>query len=77
MTRQATRLRNNYAGGTPNSIHLSESGAIQYVLPAPLAHYIDSARDGSWTTDYGGRPSLALKADAQFRSYPRACAAGQ
>ena len=49
---------------------------MQYVLPAPLAHYVDSARDGSWTLDYEHQPSLALGVGAQFSDYPRACAAG-
>ena len=49
---------------------------MRYSLPAPLAHYVDSARDGLWTENYEGQPSLALSVGAQYPNYPRACAAG-
>ena len=66
----------NHAAGSPDSIHVAGGGAVQYVLPAPLAHYVDSARDGLWTLDYERQPSLALGVGAHFSDYPRACAAG-
>ena len=76
VLRERTHLRSNHAAGSLDSIHVAGGGSVRYSLPAPLAHYVDSARDGLWTENYEGQPSLALSVDAQYPNYPRACAAG-
>ena len=82
VLRDQTKLHRNHARDNTgayrllDSIHIETGGTLQYALPAPLAHYIDSARDGAWTADYRGAPSLSLKAGVQYRDYPSACAAG-
>ena len=77
VLRERTHLHDNSAAGDLGSIHIAEGGSAVYVLPAPLAHYVDLARDGSWTADYEGRPALALKGGTLYRDYPSACPAGQ
>ena len=77
VLRDRTHLHDNSAAGDLDSIHIAEGGSAVYVLPAPLAHYVDLARDGSWTADYEGRPALALKGGTLYRDYPSACPAGQ
>ena len=76
VLRQETLLHDNYAAGLLNSIHVAVGGKLQYVLPAPLAHYIDLARDGVVAADYRGRSAIALTAGKQYQNYPSACAAG-
>ena len=76
VLRERTLLHGNLAVGLLDSIHIAAGGKLRYVLPAPLAHYIDLARDGLLTADYGGQPAIALKADKQYQDYPSACAAG-
>ena len=77
VLRERTHLHDNFAAGELESIYIAEGGSAVYVLPAPLAHYVDLARDGSWTADYEGRPALALKGGTFYRDYPSACPAGQ
>lgn len=77
VLRERTRLHGNSAAGDLDSIHIEAGGSATYVLPAPLAHYVDLARDGSWTADYEGQPALALKVGTLYRDYPSACPAGQ
>ena len=76
VLRERTLLHDNYAAGMLDSIHIAGGGELQYVLPAPLAHYIDLARDGLVAADYGGRSAIALKTAKQYQNYPSACAAG-
>ena len=76
VLREKTLLHDNYAANQLDSIHIAAGGDLQYVLPAPLAHYIDLARDGLVASDYGGRSAIALKTAKQYQNYPSACAAG-
>ena len=76
VLRERTSLYDNYAAGLLDSIYIAVGGELQYVLPAPLAHYIDLARDGQVAADYSGRSAIALTAGKQYQNYPSACAAG-
>ena len=76
VLRERTLLRDNYAAGLLDSIHIAVGGELKYVLPAPLAHYIDLARDGVMAADYRGRSAIALTAGKQYQNYPSPCAAG-
>ena len=77
VLRERTLLHGSYAAGLLDSIHIARGGELRYVLPAPLAHYIDLARDGLLTADYSGRSrAIALKTGRQYQDYPSACAAG-
>ena len=76
VLRERTLLHDNYAAGLLDSIHIAGAGDVHYVLPAPLAHYIDFTRDGLAAADYGGRSAIALKVGKPYRNYPSACAPG-
>ena len=67
VLRDQTKLHRNHARDNTgayrllDSIHIETGGTLQYALPAPLAHYIDSARDGAWTADYRGAPLVRVR----------------
>ena len=62
VLRERSLLHGNYAAGVLDSIHIAGGGELRYVLPAPLAHYIDLLRDGLPTANYGGQSAIALQA---------------
>ena len=72
LTLTLTLTPNPHPSPSPN-----QGGNATYALPAPLAHYVDLARDGAWAEDYAGRPALALRRGTQYADYPAPCPAGR
>ena len=74
MLKQASRLYDNTAAGTRNSIHIKNGSMLEFVLPAPRGYYIDTSSDKDGKYDKASK-TLQLT-NLRYADYPHQCLPG-